>query len=274
MPTIPAPPLTKPLLLPDGKSNLTWADWYKKVENGIVTGAPTDAFFVTTKANTDLTNGVNLGDHPSGLVTSTSSGGTATLSTVDVLPQSQGGTGLNATTALDGQLLIGRTADHTLQLGVLTPGLGISVTPGSGSLTVSQTLPALTAVSPANPTGTTSAVGVMMGLAIAFTPARTGRALVIVGANLINASPGGETRAQLRFGTGAAPANGAALTGTITGTEQVYDAFAGGTIAPCSLNTILTGLTLGLAIWIDVDLVSLGGGLANFQPVTASVVEI
>jgi hypothetical protein len=177
---LPPPPLLKHLLQRSGKSDLTWADWYQKVQAGIITGAPTDASYVTTKANSSLSGeinlgalasgfvqsaasggvatltttpiippsaggtGVNLGALASGFLQSTASGGVATLSTTPIIPQSAGGTGKNTTTATDGQLLIGRSSDHSLNLAALVAGTGISVTNGPSSVTIVNTSPAPT----------------------------------------------------------------------------------------------------------------------------------
>lgn len=269
MPT--PPPLTQTLVGSDGKPTRTWADYFLATPGDF---APNNAEFITTATDPNLVNAVDLGSLPTGFLFSTVASDRSTVSTKTVVPVANGGTGIANLPPLDGQLLLGVASDGTFRTGVLTAGVGMQVTRGAGTLTVAQTLPALTSVTPADPTGTVSAIGVMMGLAIAFTPTRTGRALVIVGSNLSNTNAGGETQTYLRFGTGTAPANGAALTGTIMGAVRAADAFGIGAVSPCSLNTILTGLALGVAIWIDVALVSVGGGTANFTSVAASVVEI
>ena len=54
-----------------------------------------------------------------------------------VLPTSKGGTG--QTTYSDGQLLIGNSTGNTLTKATLTAGSGVSITNGSGSITISAT---------------------------------------------------------------------------------------------------------------------------------------
>ena len=66
------------------------------------------------------------------------SSGTNTL-TAGTLPHQAGGTGFTAYT--DGQLLIGKTSDGSLAQGTLTAGTAISVSNGSGSITVTNTSP-------------------------------------------------------------------------------------------------------------------------------------
>jgi hypothetical protein len=66
------------------------------------------------------------------------SSGTTTL-TAGTLPHQAGGTGFTAYT--DGQLLIGKTSDGSLAQGTLTAGTAISISNGSGSITVTNTSP-------------------------------------------------------------------------------------------------------------------------------------
>ena len=66
------------------------------------------------------------------------SSGTTTL-TAGTLPHQAGGTGFTAYT--DGQLLIGKTSDGSLAQGTLTAGTAISISNGSGAITVTNTSP-------------------------------------------------------------------------------------------------------------------------------------
>jgi len=66
------------------------------------------------------------------------SSGTTTL-TAGTLPHQAGGTGFTAYT--DGQLLIGKTSDGSLAQGTLTAGTAISISNGSGSITVTNSAP-------------------------------------------------------------------------------------------------------------------------------------
>jgi hypothetical protein len=66
------------------------------------------------------------------------SSGTTTL-TAGTLPHEAGGTGFTSYT--DGQLLIGRSSDGSIQKGTLTAGTGISVSNGSGAITVTNSAP-------------------------------------------------------------------------------------------------------------------------------------
>jgi hypothetical protein len=77
-----------------------------------------------------------------GLTTFTSGGAlyaTSTSSlTSGVLPVASGGTGNSSYT--DGQLLIGNSTGNTLTKASLTAGAGISITPGSGSISIASTI--------------------------------------------------------------------------------------------------------------------------------------
>jgi hypothetical protein len=66
------------------------------------------------------------------------SSGTTTL-TAGTLPHQAGGTGFTSYT--DGQLLIGKTSDGSLAQGTLTAGTAISISNGSGSITVTNSSP-------------------------------------------------------------------------------------------------------------------------------------
>ena len=66
------------------------------------------------------------------------SSGTTTL-TAGTLPTAAGGTG--QTTYTDGQVLIGKSSDGTLDKATLTAGTSISITNGSGAITVTNTAP-------------------------------------------------------------------------------------------------------------------------------------
>jgi hypothetical protein len=82
-----------------------------------------------------MTQAYNLSQFANTLNTS---GQTAlTTGVTGTLPVANGGT--NQTTYTDGQLLIGNTTGNTLTKATLTAGSGISVTNGSGSITIAST---------------------------------------------------------------------------------------------------------------------------------------
>jgi hypothetical protein len=132
--------------------------------------------------------------------------------------------------------------------------------------------------SPANPTGTTNTTGLMMGLAGSITPAFSGRIFVSIsgsiGSNTTTAGRGAKT--QIRFGTGSAPANAAALTGTAVGSLEQWLSF--GTTAniksPFCCTAVITALTLGTAYWLDLGLAAITGDTAVVTDLSISAFEI
>jgi hypothetical protein len=66
--------------------------------------------------------------------------GTITLSLSTPVSQANGGTGIDTSAATNGQILIGKTSDHSLNLATLTAGSGITITNGAGSITITVNL--------------------------------------------------------------------------------------------------------------------------------------
>ena len=81
---------------------------------------------------------LKVGNNGATTALSISSAGVTTLSSA--LPVASGGTGQTSYT--DGQLLIGNSTGNTLTKASLTAGTGISITPGSGSITIASTVTA------------------------------------------------------------------------------------------------------------------------------------
>lgn len=129
---------------------------------------------------------------------------------------------------------------------------------------------------PADPTGTANGTGQMMGLGTTcvVTPRSSGRFLILASGTVFNAGIGQGVNLQLRTGTGVAPANAAALTGTASGgLQHIVDA----TITSkgsFGVNGIVSGLTVGTAVWIDISLAAVTAGTATITDVSVSVVEL
>jgi hypothetical protein len=103
---------------------------------------------------------------------------------------------------------------------------------------------------------TSSAVGVMMGMGatVTITPTRSGIVAVWFSTDVTSAVVGAGPQIQARFGTGTAPANGAAVTGSVAGgVATCVIAIAGGYLR-LAQSYLLTGLTLGTPYWFDVSL--------------------
>ena len=104
----------------------------------------------------------------------------------------------------------------------------------------------------AAPTGTTSA-SVMMGLGnnAKLTPLYSTRVHVTFqGYASVNAV--GTWSAIFKFGTGTAPTNGAAVTGTTVGAQVNGTSSAAGFAIPLSMSVVITGLTPSTAYWFDL----------------------
>jgi hypothetical protein len=116
--------------------------------------------------------------------------------------------------------------------------------------------PASLSATPATPTGTNNTTGLMMGLGgtCAIAPVFSGRILVsLVYSETVSVAASSPTT-KLRYGTGTAPSNGAALTGTQIGNTQLITVSAGWYAG--SLGGVVTGLTVGTTYWLDIGLAS------------------
>ena len=124
---------------------------------------------------------------------------------------------------------------------------------------------------PSAPTPTTSASSVMMGLAGAITPTKTGNILFIVGGDILNSAGGQSCFVNLRFGTGTAPTNGAASTGTGLTTSIVT---SNNVQFPFSLNAIpSSSQTLNVALWYDIAVASTSGSTCTPSNINMSAFE-
>lgn len=155
------------------------------------------------------------------------------------------------------------TAARQLTLPLTTQTETLAVVPQ-----ISQTLPA-------DPiTGTTSATGVMMGTAASLTPRVTGRVRFSVTGTLVSNNNNGGGSVQIRYGTGAAPVNGSALTGTTSGNPVTWIQGTANDRLPFSLQGYATGLTVGTAIWIDLSVATNGSGTSTISSLTIIAQEV
>jgi hypothetical protein len=128
---------------------------------------------------------------------------------------------------------------------------------------------------PTDPASTTSNTGVMMGLAGTITPAVTGNVLFVVDFNVSNNAASNGCIWTLKYGTGVAPVNGAAFTGTTAGraSTAVNNANTAGLVTFGSSKGYVTGLTLSTAYWFDLDIAVNGGGTCSVISVTMIAIE-
>ncbi len=116
-----------------------------------------------------------------------------------------------------------------------------------------------------NPTGTNSTGFVMMGFGgtAKLTPTFGTRVEVTFYGAITNNTASGGGDVQLRFGTGTAPSNQSASTGTSVGGALPGSGAIAGQFIPYTLPNIVTGLTPGTQYWFDVALLALTGGTAS-----------
>jgi len=132
--------------------------------------------------------------------------------------------------------------------------------------------------SPLTPTGTTSATAVMagMGATCKITPGLTGRIRFVIEGRASNTVINNLITMQLVYGSGAAPANGAAASGTSPSSLSVaiQSAVAQQPMA-FSLSGQVTGLSVGTQYWFDLSQLQSGGGggTANINAAACNAVE-
>ncbi len=181
----------------------------------------------------------------------------------------------NVTDALDGATLPAVTvqgADKVLIQDVSNANILKTVTAQSiADLAISIGSFASSVSTPANPTVTNSSTFVMMGLAGSITPTNTGKVLISVTGAGTNSTSSSEFVAQIRFGTGSAPTNGAAFTGT-----ALSNSINGQGVDPKPFTCIglATGLTPSTAYWIDIALNNAGSGGADIASLTIIATEL
>jgi hypothetical protein len=150
---------------------------------------------------------------------------------------------------------VAATGAGTVTSIVAGTGLTGGTITGSGTVALSLANATLQA-QPTNPTGTTSATGVMMGLGgtCKITPVYSGRVKIEFYSSAYSGASTGHVDVTLKYGTGTAPANGAVITGTTVGTTILGTTANVGYPVPISTGGIITGLTPGTAYWFDVVL--------------------
>lgn len=186
----------------------------------------------------------------------------------------------NTITAGSGVLTLGAgktaTVSNTL---TFTATDGSTAAFGAGGTMFSTSNGVLNAA-PANPTGTASATALMMGLGVAtcrFAPVNSTRVEFIISGTISNATLGSGATFRMSYGTGAGPANAAALTGTAFGSAAVNAVGGGGGAAmflPFTAVGIATGLTPGTTYWFDIQLAATISGTASIQSLTATAKEV
>jgi hypothetical protein len=138
------------------------------------------------------------------------------------------------------------------------PGTGNMTPNGAGSAApVGATLQA----NPTNPTGTASGTAVMMGLGSTckITPTYSSRVEIDFYGSVGNSTTGATTAIHARYGTGTAPANGAAAAGTVIGGTVTVTGSPAAFLGGFEEGGIITSLTPGTPYWFDLDASQSGG---------------
>lgn len=195
------------------------------------------------------------------------------------LQLSKGGTNADTSAATTGQILrnsgaafVATTATYPATGGtagnfIRSDGTNFSsVAIGAASKTTS------------NPTAITGTTLKMVGLNMALTPSISGKVLVMFQGSYFNNTAGAGTAVQISYGTGTAPTNAAALTGTQVGSvmRSANSNLAGSTSTefPFSLAWFVTGLTVNTAYWFDLASSAVASGTPTFENVTGFVIEL
>ena len=135
---------------------------------------------------------------------------------------------------------------------------------------------ALAATNLSNPTGTTSTAGVMMGFGstCTITPKYSTRIYVAFQGALSNATASDVSFVGATYGTGTAPINGAAVTGTAIGNQPSSNVNLAAYRVPFNVGGVVTGLTAGTPYWLDLTLGVASAGTANLLGVSCSAFEL
>jgi hypothetical protein len=129
-------------------------------------------------------------------------------------------------------------------------------------------------VNAAAPTATASTTSVMMGMNLTVTPTRSGTLVISGSGQMANGTINDGATVQLYYGTGAAPTNGAAVSGTALGSPQTHTSLVAADTAGWSFTIPLSNATIGTTYWIDVALKAVTGGSASVTGVNLAVVEL
>jgi hypothetical protein len=142
---------------------------------------------------------------------------------------------------------------------VVATHLASALPRAQGGTGVTTTPAAPASFAPSNPASTTSTTLVMMGLGstCAFTPASSGKVLVNVIAYVATATAAVSATVGARYGTGTAPSNGAAVTGTAFGGAADPAVTGSGTgNRSCVAFTAVLSLSASTAYWFDLALLT------------------
>jgi len=114
----------------------------------------------------------------------------------------------------------------------------------------------------------------MAGLAISFVPTNSKKVLVFAQAQATNATSADGSGMQIYHGTGTAPNNGDAVTGTADGNFARYDSVSGTEVGMITCVAYISNLTLGTTYWFDLAQNAINGGTSSLTSLNYIITEI
>jgi hypothetical protein len=151
---------------------------------------------------------------------------------------------------------------------------GYAVTAKLPEFPLSNNITAASTATIAAPAGTTSLTAVMQGIGGSITPTSYNNALIAVSGQMVNATVADGATVDIRYGTGTAPVNGAAVTGTLVGIAQTSGSITAGQKSGFSVVAVVNGLIPGTTYWVDASLMAVTGGTASISGITVTTVEL
>jgi hypothetical protein len=111
-----------------------------------------------------------------------------------------------------------------------------------------------------------------LGSSCHITPVYSGRVKLAIIGSTANTTSAQTNSVLLRWGTGTAPTSGAAGTGTAVGAGQSATSPSAAALMPMVQEGIVTGQTLGVAIWFDISL-AVNGGVGTLSSLSCNAME-
>jgi hypothetical protein len=175
-----------------------------------------------------------------------------------------------------GSVLYGQAAADPIWSTLTLPNAAVTGTYliATGTNALAAVAPALTHSTPANQSGNATATFKMNGLACAITPVATGRVVFMITGQQTNNTSGDGVTIKLAEGTGAAPSNAAAATGTVISATQTWTALTGQLTTQFAIIASATGLALSTAVWFDLQIADVTGGTVTVTNVDCTAHEI
>lgn len=189
-----------------------------------------------------------------------------TFSLTSPVATTTGGTGLTSITT--GDLLYGSASNVISKLGIGATNSYLTVISGAPAWTALATASS----TPSDQTAINSATELMLGLAGSITPTASGKIMVTICGDIINGTTTALGTIRIHYGTGTAPVNAAATTGTSIGNIQVCRCASSNQRQGFSITAIATGLTPSTAYWIDLGVFA-SAGIVTIRNVAISAFE-